>query len=118
MFKLFRVLSVISLHLIMPLVLTIIFTITYGYGISKVIGELEYIAIVFFSSSIAFIVSRDDRYWKYLEWVSPFVILAIGLFLTCHYLKDIWFWISFIVLIVATIVCGFFTIMLRSMNVQ
>lgn len=117
-FRLFQVLSSLSMHLVLPLILTGILTISYLYTVRNVIGELEYILIVFFSSSILFYISRKDKYWDYLGWLSPFVILAMALFLTYCYLSGTWFWISFIALLVITIVYGFFTIMLRSINIQ
>lgn len=118
MFRLFQIFSSISLHLVLPLILTGILTITYGYAIRNVIGELEYTLIVFFSSTIIFFISSKEKYWDYLEWISPFIILAISLFLTYCYLSGTWFWISFIALVLVTIVYGFFTIILRSMNIQ
>lgn len=118
MFRVFQIFSSISLHLVLPLILTGILTITYGYAIKNIIGNLEYALIVFFSSTIVFFISRKKKYWDCLEWISPFIILAISLFLTYCYLSGTWFWISFIALVLVTIVCGFFTIMLRSINVQ
>ncbi len=117
MYRIFQLFSAISLHLVMPLILTLILTITYGYVIKNVIGEAEYILIVFFSSSIVFFISRKDKYWNFLEWISPFIILAILLFLTCLYLHGTWFLISIVILSVLTIFFGLFYILL-TMNIQ
>ena len=110
MFRVFQFIMVWSMELVFPFVVSIIYFLIYK--------DIKLSAITLLSMFIVFKIGSLKKYESVLMLISPFVILAISIFLSCHYLTGTLFWITFFVLVLATIVHGAFIVMFKSLNIQ
>ena len=99
-----------SLDMLIPLLMAVVLFLVYD--------DIKLSTIVFLLAVMGYEIVSTERYQSFMMWISPFVILAMMLFLTYVYLSGTWFWVSFILLVVITLVYGVMSIMLRSINIQ
>ncbi len=110
MFKVFQIMIMSGKDIVIPFVLSVILFLMYA--------DIQLSLIVFLSTIVGYKIVSAKRYESLVMWASPFIIIAVSLFLTCHYLTGMWFWIAFVVLIMVTIAYGFFMLVFRSLNIQ